>query len=218
MPKTVPGGVAHDLPEDLRKALRADPPALAIRGHVLGGDAFPPTDRVCCSAGSRTGTSHASTAEAWPRAHASPEGAVPRAPCQPPSGIDTQVSEVYKNTLLNHLRPRQLHVLLLLSLRGKGRRDSQVRYPRSSPSARPHHASIAWWFPLPSIEHTDDLPRMQSGPLQTFRRRIPRGTALHRQVGVRGSDSPVGLGVDHAGSSATDFPGVIDEHDGLPTE
>ena len=30
MPKTISGGVAHDLPEDLRKALRADPPALAI--------------------------------------------------------------------------------------------------------------------------------------------------------------------------------------------
>ena len=29
MPKTIPGGVAHDLPEDLRKALRANPKALA---------------------------------------------------------------------------------------------------------------------------------------------------------------------------------------------
>jgi len=29
MAKAISGGVAHDLPEDLRKALRADPPALA---------------------------------------------------------------------------------------------------------------------------------------------------------------------------------------------
>ena len=30
MPKAISGGVAHDLPEDLRKALRSDPEALAI--------------------------------------------------------------------------------------------------------------------------------------------------------------------------------------------
>ena len=29
MPKTIPGGVAHDLPEDLRKALRSNAKALA---------------------------------------------------------------------------------------------------------------------------------------------------------------------------------------------
>jgi len=29
MPKTISAGVAHDLPEDLRKALRSDPKALA---------------------------------------------------------------------------------------------------------------------------------------------------------------------------------------------
>jgi hypothetical protein len=34
MPKVVSGGVAHDLPEDLRKALRSDPKALAT-GETL---------------------------------------------------------------------------------------------------------------------------------------------------------------------------------------